>query len=164
MSRVGRHRRGGKAGRALLGEARGVPRPLCPAARAVTLGRAGQERPRSPGFVRGAQPPERHSWARRPAPRGRRRLDRPPGQMGRSGFPRPTRGNRARRAGARPGTAPGERCTDGAGAAGGGRWVRGRPAPGRQRVRADVRGQMFAGGGTPGKNQLLSRRPPSAAA
>lgn len=81
-------------------------------------------------------------------------------QMGGPSFPRSTRGNLAGRAGeGAPGTALGERRTDGAGAAGGGRWVRGRPVAERQRLRADVRGQMFAGWGEPGKNQLASPPP-----
>lgn len=91
------------------------------------------------------------------------RLDPPRRTDGPSGFPRSTRGNQAWRAGARaPGTAPaGGARADGAGAAGAGRWVRGRPGAGRQRLGADVRVQMFAGGGEPGKTQLALLPPSS---
>lgn len=82
-------------------------------------------------------------------PRGRTSRS---GQMGGTGFPFSIRGNRAQRAGAgagAQGTAPGERLTDGAGAASGGRWVRGWPRAGRQKAtgrcsRPDVRGMGVA--------------------
>ena len=95
-------------------------------ARAVPLGQAVRERPRTPGFVPGSHPSERKPWVlcpplgavRRPDPA--RRADAPPG------FPRSPRGNRSGGGGgawSRPGGAA-HRWARGAG---GSRWVRGRP-------------------------------------
>lgn len=143
------HRTRGRGGRSA---SRPVPGPPGPGLRAEP----GPERPRTPGFVRGAHPCEKHSWARCPAPWGR--LAAGPAAPGRWAAP----ASRARPVGTEPGrrgrglrgTAPGELRTDGVGAAGGGRWVRGRFGAGRQRLRQMFRGQMFAGWGEPGKNQF----------
>lgn len=135
---------------------------------AGTAGPAVQERPRTPGFVRGAHPPERHSWARRPAPWGR--LAAGPAAPGRW-------------AARLPALDPWEPSLEGGGEGAGNR-------PGGEGARADgrgprapadgceaglgpgdkVSGQMFAarcsrdGVGSLGKPSLLSRRPPPAAA
>lgn len=155
----GREAGGGSAGRWPGRRGRGLraqPGGGGPAPRALFGART-----RLKGIPGHGAPPLGDAW--RPDPP--RRAD------GLLGFPRSTRGNRAWRAGAgAPGAAPGwgagagggggEGPADGAGAARAGRWVRGRPGAGRQSLGADVRGQMFAGWGEPGKARL-ALPPPS---
>lgn len=127
----------------------------------------GRRGPRTAGFVLGAHPPERHSWARRPAPwgrladgsaaRGRWAARLPaldpwePSLAGGGGGFGNSPGGRGRMQMGRGPWAPADGCEAGLG-------------PGDKGS-----GQMFAArcsrdGGSLGKPSLLSRRPPPAAA
>lgn len=132
-----------------------------------SLGRGRRAQPGRRGFVRGAHPPERHSWARRPAP------------WGRLAAGSAARGRWAARL---PALDPWEPSLAGGGGGFGNRpGGRGRVQTGRGPwAPADGweaglgpgdkgSGQMFAArcsrdGGSLGKPSLLSRRPPPAAA